>query len=133
MSENTDIAKQILVIRKDLKMRMGKVAAQSAHASLGVFLEMGDWPDHDCFSISNVPSDMIEWMKGAFTKVGVFVQSEEELDALHEQAKQAGLPCCLIVDSGKTEFRGVPTKTVLAIGPALSSRLDPITGNLPLL
>ena len=33
--------KQVLLYRRDLKMRKGKIAAQCAHASLAVFLRRG--------------------------------------------------------------------------------------------
>lgn len=61
------------------------------------------------------------------------VESEAELDAIYERALEAGLPCAMIIDAGKTEFNGVPTKTCCAIGPALPAELDPITGHLKLL
>jgi PTH2 family peptidyl-tRNA hydrolase len=61
------------------------------------------------------------------------VDSEPELDAIVEHARAAGVRCALIVDAGLTEFRGVPTKTCCAIGPAWSDAVDAITGDLPLL
>ena len=47
---------------------------------------------------------------------------------LRDLAAQAGLPHALITDSGQTEFHGVPTHTVLAIGPARRSQTDPLCG-----
>ena len=52
---------------------------------------------------------------------------------IYQQAKDKGLPCSLIVDAGLTEFNGIPTKTCIAIGPAYSKYIDPITGHLKLL
>ena len=57
----------------------------------------------------------------------------EELDAVYDRAKEAGLTVHMVVDSGKTEFDGIPTKTCLAIGPHEASKIDKITGNLKLL
>lgn len=132
MSKGYD-TKQVLVVRKDLQMRRGKTAAQCCHASLGVFFEMAQWTDSDCLEIANIPIHMIEWIKGSFAKIVVYVNSEAELDQIHEQAKSAGIPTCLITDSGHTEFHMVPTKTVCAIGPWDSVEIDKITGALPLL
>jgi PTH2 family peptidyl-tRNA hydrolase len=61
------------------------------------------------------------------------VNSEAELDAVVAKAREAGVPCALIVDAGKTEFHGVPTKTCCAVGPGWTDEVDPITGALPLL
>jgi len=126
--------KQVLVVRKDLKMRVGKVAAQCAHASMKVFLDRKELhygiKTHVCFDVTEVE---LSWITGSFTKICVGCQSEAELLDLYEKAKAAGLPCALVQDSGKTEFHGVPTYTVVAIGPDDSDRIDPLTGALPLL
>ena len=58
--------------------------------------------------------------------------TSEEL-AVVAKAKDAGVPVALIVDAGKTEFHGVPTKTCCAVGPAWKEEVDAITGELPLL
>ena len=61
------------------------------------------------------------------------MDSEEELLKIYEKAKKAKLPCSLITDSGKTEFNGVPTNTVVVIGPDKSTKIDKITKKLKLL
>jgi peptidyl-tRNA hydrolase, PTH2 family len=122
--------KQVLVMRKDLKMRTGKLAAQAAHASMGAILSRATIEN----GVMHIPMDaqIGPWLSGLFAKVVLGVESEAELRALHEAAKAAGLPCALIEDSGLTEFKGVPTLTGLAVGPALKSDVDQITGHLPL-
>jgi peptidyl-tRNA hydrolase, PTH2 family len=133
-------AKQVLVIRKDLKMRRGKECSQCSHASLGAILNLmgrsweGNEHHHIVTRILEYSSDsaMAAWLDGPFTKVTVTVNSEEELHALEIKAKEAGLVHCMITDSGQTEFHNVPTKTVLAIGPAWEEDINPITGHLPL-
>lgn len=122
-------------MRKDLNMRKGKMIAQGAHASLKVFLDRGA-PDGgsegERFAFTTTPA-MAAWLGGRFTKVCVSVTSEAALDEIAAAARAAGLPCAVIVDAGKTEFGGVPTKTCLAIGPAWSDEVDAVTGALPLL
>lgn len=129
----TKAAKQVIVMRKDLGMRKGKMIAQGAHASLKVLLDAGEPdPDGAVLTIPLHPA-LSAWIGGQFTKVCVSVNSEEELDAIVANARAAGVPCALIVDAGHTEFHGVPTKTCCAIGPAWVDAVDAITGALPLL
>lgn len=116
-----DKLKQVIIIRHDLKMRAGKAIAQGAHASLKAVLENFDNPL------------VKEWLSGIFTKVCVRVNSEEELISVYEKAKEVGLIASLIEDQGLTEFHGVLTATCVAIGPAYSSDLEAITGDLRLL
>jgi len=113
--------KQVIVIRKDLKMRTGKAIAQGAHASMKATLENIDHPD------------VIEWLSGKFTKIAVSVNSEEELIEIYNNAKEAGLVCSLILDAGLTEFGGVPTYTAVGVGPSSYEKIDLITGHLKLL
>ncbi|MBK9034856.1 MAG: aminoacyl-tRNA hydrolase [Myxococcales bacterium] len=124
-------AKQVIVMRKDLNMRKGKMIAQGAHASLKVLLDRGALAG-DGFAFTVTPA-MAAWLGGRFTKVCVGVASEQELEDVAARAQAAGLPCAVIVDAGVTEFKGVPTRTCLAIGPAWADEVDAITGALPLL
>lgn len=127
------MTKQVIVMRRDLNMRKGKMIAQGAHASLAIFFNrIQEWTS-DTALIENIDKSMKEWMTGSFTKVCVYVNSEEELISIINKAKELDLPNVLITDSGKTEFDGNPTKTCAAIGPAESEDLDKVTGHLPLL
>jgi PTH2 family peptidyl-tRNA hydrolase len=129
--------KQVIVLRKDLKMRKGKMVAQGAHASMKVFFDRGyfaaqDSQAHDPYII-DMTVEMEEWVNNIFTKICVSVNSEAELLAIHELAKSLDLPCSLIQDAGLTEFGGVPTYTAVAVGPAKNEDVDKVTGGLPLL
>lgn len=124
--------KQVIVIRKDLNMRKGKMVAQGAHASLKVFLDSITSDSESEITIKLQP-DMLSWISGTFTKICLGVDSENELDTLYELAKNSGLPCSMIIDNGVTEFSGVKTKTCIAIGPADSVIIDKITSHLKLL
>lgn len=112
--------KQVLVIRKDLGMRKGKMIAQGAHAAVHAVIKT----DKKIFA---------NWMLHGGTKIAVSVDSEKELDEINESAKKAGLVTAFIVDKGTTEFHGVPTATAVAIGPAPTQEIDKITGHLKLL
>ena len=126
--------KQVIIVRKDLKMRKGKMIAQGCHASLAIFFKLMFRPipllRMFCLFMTK---EMYEWKQGVFTKICVSVDSEEELLEINKKAVDAGLPVALIRDAGKTEFNGVATYTCLAIGPAKSKEIDKITGGLKLL
>lgn len=133
--------KQVIIIRRDLKMRRGKECAQSAHASLAVFFNLMKNPvtgyvkaEDGFFSYGLHHSNeaIHDWFTNRFTKITVYVNSEAELKEYYEKAKSAGLLCSLILDAGLTEFGGQPTYTTAAIGPDESSKIDGITGTLPL-
>lgn len=126
--------KQVIVIRKDLNMRKGKMVAQGAHASMKVFFDRlsGFIVNGEC-KITGITDAMANWMEGSFTKVCVYVTSEAELLAIYEKSKSAGIVSALIQDAGRTEFGGVPTYTAVAIGPDELVKVDAITGKLPLL
>jgi PTH2 family peptidyl-tRNA hydrolase len=123
--------KQVIVIRKDLNMRKGKMVAQGAHASMAAILNLARREGNDLI----IPLDArIEpWLTGRFTKICVSVNSEAELLAIHEKALANGLVSSLILDAGLTEFGGVPTHTAVAVGPDAAANVDLITAGLPLL
>ncbi|TWT43585.1 Trans-aconitate 2-methyltransferase [Thalassoglobus neptunius] len=123
--------KQVIVMRHDLKMRRGKQIAQGAHASMSFLANR--LRQKESVSLNELTVDQQQWLKARFAKICCRVNSEEELLAIHDAAVEAGLEVHLIVDSGKTEFHGQPTKTCLAIGPDRSDRIDAITGHLELL
>jgi peptidyl-tRNA hydrolase, PTH2 family len=126
--------KQIIVIRKDLNMRKGKIVSQSCHAVLKVLLSREIYADEDGFERTyHTTKAMHDWLENSFTKICCYVESEQELVDLYNKAKEQGILCAMIEDAGLTEFHGVVTKTCIAIGPEYPEKLDPITGHLKLL
>lgn len=117
--------KQIIILRKDLNMRKGKMVAQGAHASMAVILE-------EQLKLHHPSPAVAQWLADKFTKICCSVNSEQELLDLYQKAKDAGIPCSLIKDAGLTEFKE-PTYTAVAIGPEYPEVIDPITKHLPLL
>lgn len=139
-------SKQVIILRKDLNMRKGKMVAQGSHASMKVILDLmksemlmtspsdyyADKVEVRTLSLPN-ESALKDWINGIFTKVCVSADSEEELVGIYELAKSLGIPCSMIVDAGLTEFGGVPTKTAVAIGPDWEDKINEVTGHLKLL
>lgn len=130
--------KQVIVWRKDIKCRKGKMMAQSSHASMApIFNMMNDesGPVDCCFSIYCEDEDpFVIWKNGKFTKIVVSVDNEEQLLQLFERIKteRQYIPIALITDAGLTEFNNVPTRTCLGIGPWWSDEIDEFTKHLPL-
>jgi len=126
--------RQVILIRKDLNMRKGMIAAQGAHASMKVFFDQArkfrifGW----AFMLIPMSLTMYRWAIGSFAKVCRYCTSEEELLKAYHDAKAVGLPCALIVDEGRTEFHGVPTLTCVAVGPADADTIDKVIGRHPL-
>lgn len=136
-------AKQVIVMRKDLKMRKGKIAAQASHASTEAVLKallkenrLGDiacTDEYISLKVSDKPeSPLSDWFRSGTAKICVYVNSEEELLEIHEKLTRAGIISALILDAGVTEFHGEPTYTCLASEPTAPEKIDPITGDLPL-
>ena len=114
--------KQVIVIRTDLKMRKGKIAAQASHAAVSAVEE----------AKKHHRPWLNAWLDEGQRKVVVKVRSETDLLQLKQQAETMGLPCALIYDRGLTQLPP-DTLTCLSIGPAPNDRVDKITGKLPLL
>ena len=141
--------KQVIILRKDLNMRKGKMIAQGAHASMKAILDEAyianrinrEHPVYDNRYILTegdylcIP--LVEhthnWLTNSFTKIVVGVDSEDELLNIYNKATEAGLICSLILDEGRTEFKGEATYTAVAVGPGPKDLIDKITGDLPLL
>lgn len=125
--------KQVIVIRKDLNMPQGKLAAQVAHASTGAFLKhfnnnSGTLIPKDSGSYQ----DNVEpWLTDEFTKICLRVDSEDELMNIYYDCIESGIPHSLIKDAAHTFFNE-PTYTCLGIGPFESRLIDNITGHLSL-
>jgi peptidyl-tRNA hydrolase, PTH2 family len=124
--------KQVIVIRRDLKMRRGKEIAQGAHASSAWISDLvGDALDPTTRRATvEVDPVAYAWLTTSFRKITLQAHSEEQIVGLHEAALERGLKSHLITDSGRTEFGGVPTITALAIGPDLADLIDEVTGEL---
>lgn len=111
--------KQVIAVRKDLKLDKGKLAVQVAHASLDSYKKAS-------------PKAREEWESEGSKKVVLEAQGLKELLDLQKKARTIGLPCSLIRDAGKTQLRP-GTITCLGIGPDSEERIDKVTGKLKIL
>mmetsp|Transcript_156 Transcript_156/g.463 ORF Transcript_156/g.463 Transcript_156/m.463 type:complete len:197 (+) Transcript_156:78-668(+) len=104
---------------KTVKMSPGKAAAQSGHATLGAYRR----------ALRLCPNAVRDWLRIGQMKITVKCPTVAELLELERRCIAAGLNCCLIRDAGHTEIEP-GSRTVLAVGPAPASALDPITRHL---
>jgi PTH2 family peptidyl-tRNA hydrolase len=111
--------KQVIIIRQDLKLPKGKLAAQAAHASVEAVLKSKE-------------KTIKAWREEGMAKIVLKVKDLEQLTKLFQKAKDNGLTASLITDAGKTVVTP-GTKTTIAIGPNEAEEIDKITGELPLL
>lgn len=114
--------KQVMVVRRDLGMGTGKIAAQVAHASL-LAARKAEEKKPDWFE---------EWFDGGQAKVVVKVQSLEQLMEVKKHADSLKLPVALVHDSGRTQIEP-GTATCVGIGPAPEELVDKVTDKLKLL
>lgn len=114
--------KLVIVVRDDLTISKGKLAAQVAHAAVECAIKAQD----------RIPDIFRGWYREGQKKVVLKVKNEKELFLLKEKAESIGFVTALITDAGLTE---VPpgTVTCLGIGPDKEDFLDRITSSLPLL
>ena len=136
-------SKMMIVMRRDLKMRKGKIAAQAGHACIDAILmalnkegRVNDFEITDdgiALRDTDKPTTPLsDWFKYGCAKICVYVDSEEELIDIADKAKEKGIIAAVITDAGMTEFHGVPTKTCLALEPLPTEIADELTGGLPL-
>ena len=108
--------KQVILVRQDLKLPKGKLAAQVSHASVGALLK----------SSKAVISD---WKDAGMKKIVLKVKDLDELLEYKQKAENAGLENSLIEDAGHTVV-APGTVTCLGIGPAEEKEIDKVTGKL---
>ena len=113
--------KLVVVVRTDLGISKGKMAAQVAHAAVNCALK----------SKKSSSSNFTKWFDEGQKKVVVKGPNESILRDLQQHARDVGLVSSLVTDAGLTE---VPSGTVtcLGIGPATDSEIDLITGDYTL-
>ncbi len=117
--------KMVIVVRKDLNMRTGKIVAQTGHAVLGAVLR-----NMDCYTNSE---KIRNWYLGNQKKICVYVNSEKELLDIKENCIKKDINHYLVQDLGLTEFNNISTYTCIAIGPDYNFVINEITEDLPLL
>lgn len=117
-SKRPEYYQMSLIVRKDIKMKPGKVAAQCSHAAVDLYKG----------ALKKKSDELEKWELYGSKKVTLKIKDLKEMTKIEERAKEMGLVTTMICDAGKTEV--VPgTFTVLGIfGP--EKKLKQVSGHL---
>ncbi|MCO5609620.1 hypothetical protein L7F22_063850 [Adiantum nelumboides] len=121
MAEIMDDFKMVLVVRNDLKMGKGKVAAQCSHATLGLYKKV----------FFRAPKALQRWENCGQVKVVTKVESEDELLLLQGKANSLKIASHITIDAGRTQIAPNSRTVMSLLGP--SDIVDEVTGGLRLL
>ena len=114
--------KMVLVLRGELRLTPGKAAVQAAHGAVML----------TDLARRRAPAVVEAWLREGQKKIAVVAPTLDEMEELRLRASRKSIPTVWVEDAGLTEV-APGTRTCLAIGPAASGAIDPITGQLPLL
>ncbi|KAI0878557.1 PTH2-domain-containing protein [Hypoxylon argillaceum] len=122
--------KLVLVVRTDLGMTKGKIAAQCSHATLACYKTLSQTASRK--PTSPEAKILQRWERLGQAKIAVQVKSQDELLTLMGKARSLGITAEVIQDAGRTQI-DPGSLTVLGVGPAPRSLVDQVTGGLKLL
>lgn len=113
--------KQVILVRRDLKMPKGKMAAQVGHGCV------------DCALLAKKNKNQIfnEWYESGMKKVVLYVENLDEMIKFKNIFDRENIINSMIKDAGRTCF-SQPTITVLAVGPEKEEELDKFVKDLKL-
>lgn len=117
-----DEYKLVVLVRTDLDMGKGKIAAQVGHASVECALR-AEKKDRKAFD---------GWMDSGQRKVVLKVPNRDEMIKYMNEARSCGLYTVMITDAGRTQV-DPGSDTCVGIGPAPESEVDKVTGGLKML
>jgi len=111
--------KQVILVRADLKLPKGKMAAQVAHASVECVLK-------------STRKKVMAWRRLGMKKIVLKVKDLRQMKYYCSKAGDAGLITSLITDAGHTTVKP-GTTTCCGIGPDGKDKIDAITGSLKMM
>ena len=124
--KESDDLKMVFLVRQDLKMKAGKIAAQVAHAALGLY-------DDIIFGNNKYQQEALDfWVNYGQKKVVLKADNLEIMIETVKKCKELKLQYCMISDAGHTQIPA-GSITVLGIGPDTSEKINQITGSFKLM
>lgn len=109
-----------LIVRTDLKMSKGKIAAQCGHAVQWLVIN----------GLQN--KSFKEYLKGCYAKICLKIPSETEMDKISGYCYHKRINHYQVIDAGRTQVP-VNSKTVLGVGPLRRSQVPDLIRDLKLL
>ncbi len=110
--------KQVILVRTDIKMGKGKMAAQAAHASVS--------------ALENAKKSVADGWKMEGQKKIVLKVHLEEMMQIKKSCEIMKIPTSLIRDAGLTQL-DPGTVTALGVGPDREDKIDKVTRHLKIL
>jgi PTH2 family peptidyl-tRNA hydrolase len=111
--------KCVCLVRKDLQMSKGKIAAQCGHGIV--------------YAVRNSTMDKLDlWCNSGEKIVALSVPNEKTMQFMYNKAQKNKLVSHIVCDAGHTEVTP-NTNTVCVIGPDTETRLNKIVKDLKLL
>ena len=123
MNRDPDPYRLYAIVRSDLNMSSGKMAAQAGHGFLDVFIKAQEMR----------PETIPLYKTNHGIKVCLKAKNLYQLERAKAELEEAGIPVALITDLGYTQFEGQPTITVLGVGPAKRNEVNHILKRFQLL
>ncbi|OAA55926.1 mitochondrial peptidyl-tRNA hydrolase [Niveomyces insectorum RCEF 264] len=124
--------KLVLVVRTDLGMTKGKIAAQCGHATLACYKSLRRGAERGGAGGAAASRLLQRWERGGQAKIALQAKGEDTLLTLMGTARSLGVTAEVIADAGRTQI-DAGSLTVLGVGPAPKSLVDQVTGHLKLL
>ena len=124
--DESDDLKMVFLVRQDLKMGAGKIAAQVAHAAIGLY--------DDILEGENIyqKTALNNWFNYGQKKVVLKIPDLDTMLEVVKKCKKLKLQYCIISDAGHTQIpQG--SITVLGIGPDIGGKINDITGTFKLM
>ena len=124
--DDSDDLKMVFLVRQDLKMGAGKIAAQVAHAAIGLYDDILD-------STNDYQKNALDyWFNLGQKKVVLKADNLEIMIETVKKCKELKLQNCMITDAGHTQIPA-GSITVLGIGPDTSEKINKVTGSFKLM
>jgi PTH2 family peptidyl-tRNA hydrolase len=89
----------VFLVRMDLKMGLGKTAAQVGHAALGAYKQLFAQSEKDQIA----EHAMFEWNETGQKKIVLKVDTEEELYKVIDEANKLKINNYVVRDAGRTQ------------------------------
>jgi PTH2 family peptidyl-tRNA hydrolase len=125
MSEDNEVT-QYIIVRSDLGMKKGKMAAQVAHAAVLSVRKVeynGDVLDRTWLQ---------EWEDGAYAKIVLRADTFEQFKAIVAAFESEELLHSIVTDAGRTQIEA-GSMTAVGLQPMPRNMAKPVVGHLSLL
>lgn len=121
--EEEELYKMVFVVNTELKMGVGKVAAQVGHATLGLYSYLQ--AQQEC------QAGVKAWQDAGSKKIVLRGNSAQELLDLKRRAYELHIPNIIVHDAGRTQVQAGSLTVFALFGQSL--KVDQVTGKLKLL